>query len=403
MSVNSLGKNMLWTVISRIGAQAMLAVSNILLARYLGGSGFGEYAFMSAVLFVGNAFSSFGTDMILIRRISLTGDLSELPAGLAVQLSLSMVFIISVFAVSSFWEMTSFLPFFILALIPLSLFTISTIALRGARDMQGFSILHLLSAFLHLLSVVTLIVLVSGLEQFTALFLVAQIASALFGFALCYRRVRDFPVLWRFSWETMLGLLKASLGVAVIGTLRLVHEKLATILLPSLAGIHTTGLFSASSRVLDAGKLGHMAALTAVYPEMARVKGLRPHFQKEYGLLLAGAFVLSVLLYLLAPWIVRLLFGSSYASSAAALQILAWAIIPYFLVSHYSLAFIAIEVERPVLISLLAALLLLVTMLWGWAPLHGLRGAAWAVLCAEGAQAIFLWLQWRWHALSEST
>jgi O-antigen/teichoic acid export membrane protein len=333
MSVNTLGKNILWTVVSRFGAQAMLAVSNILLARYLGSSGFGEYAFMSAVLFVGNAFSSFGTDMTLIRRISLVGDFSDLPTGLAVQLLLSIIFIAGGVAVSSFWEITSFLPLFLVALIPLSFFTISTITLRGVQDMRGFSALHLVSAFLHLLAVFTLISVQAGLEQFTALFLAAQIVSALIGFVLCYQRVVDFPVSWRFSWAAMQVLLKASLGVAVVGSLRLLYEKLATILLPSLAGIHTTGLFSASLRMLDAAKLGHMAALTAVYPEMARVKGLQPHLQKGYRWLLAGAVVFSALLHLLAPSIMKLLFGSEYASSSAALQILAWAIIPYFLVS----------------------------------------------------------------------
>ncbi|MCC6985478.1 MAG: oligosaccharide flippase family protein, partial [Anaerolineales bacterium] len=60
-------KNIAWTVSSRYGAQGLGFASNILLARLLGADGFGEYALASAVLLVGNAFTNFGMDMILIR------------------------------------------------------------------------------------------------------------------------------------------------------------------------------------------------------------------------------------------------------------------------------------------------------------------------------------------------
>ena len=62
--------NIGWTVASRIGTQGIAVLSNVLLARYLGRDGFGEYAFISSILLIGNAFTTFGTDMILIRSLS---------------------------------------------------------------------------------------------------------------------------------------------------------------------------------------------------------------------------------------------------------------------------------------------------------------------------------------------
>src|SRR5689334_4317364 len=112
MSVNSLGKNIFWTVTSRFGSQVILAVSNILLARHLGGAGFGEYAFVSAILFVGNAFSTFGTDMILIRRIAASEDYSDVPAGLIIQLMISVLLIVVVFAFSPLLPATELLRIF---------------------------------------------------------------------------------------------------------------------------------------------------------------------------------------------------------------------------------------------------------------------------------------------------
>jgi O-antigen/teichoic acid export membrane protein len=154
-------------------------------------------------------------------------------------------------------------------------------------------------------------------------------------------------------------------------------------------------------RVLDAAKLGHMSALTAMYPEMAREKSFPKSIEKGYGLLLLTSFLFSVLLYLLAEPVIRLLFGEEFSSSAISLKILAWVIIPYFIVSYYSLAFVAVEIERPVLVSLTVSLAILVSLLYWWSPLYGLQGAAFAVLCAESIQAILLLFQWRQHAFSK--
>ena len=53
----SLLKNIGWTVVSRIGTQGIAVLSNVLLARYLGRDGFGEYAFISSILLIGNALA----------------------------------------------------------------------------------------------------------------------------------------------------------------------------------------------------------------------------------------------------------------------------------------------------------------------------------------------------------
>ena len=49
-----------------------MALFTILLARSLGASGFGGYAFMASVVVIGNVLTTFGTDMHLIREIAVT-------------------------------------------------------------------------------------------------------------------------------------------------------------------------------------------------------------------------------------------------------------------------------------------------------------------------------------------
>src|SRR5690348_10935688 len=88
-----LGRNSLWLLAARIGTQGLAVLFTVLLARRLGANGFGEYAFMAAVIFIGNTLTTFGTDMLLIRDIAARDDFSRLPAALFLQLALSVLFI----------------------------------------------------------------------------------------------------------------------------------------------------------------------------------------------------------------------------------------------------------------------------------------------------------------------
>jgi O-antigen/teichoic acid export membrane protein len=384
-------KNILWTAGARYGSQALAVVSNLLLARYLGGAGFGEYAFMTAAVLIGNAFSTFGTDMILIRRISSANDFSDLSTALVLQLSISVVFILLAFLLAPLLPVQRPLLIYVFALLPLSFFTVFTSMLRGVQKMEKFSALHFASALMHLLSVLLLLSSRGSVESLAFYLLGVHVLGAAFGFFLC----RGISGHWTFAARRLPALMKSSARLALIGTLRLLYEKIPLTLLPMLTTLNETGLFASSARTVDAAKLGHLSALTAVYPEMARTQSAGAHLRRSGLWLLAAAVLISLALFFFAESILLLLFGSEFVSSAAALRILAWTVIPHFIVSYYSLAFAAVEREAAVLPALGCAFLILVPLLILLVPLYGLRGAAASILISEIAQAALLWSHWR--------
>ena len=389
-------KNITWIVSARYVAQGLAVASNILLARYLGVDGFGEYALASSVLLIGNAFTNFGMDMILIRRLASENETSLLADGLWLQLSLSALYIAAVFLFGFFVPVPDSLKTYILTLLPLSFYSIFTIKVRAHQQMGIFSIFQVLTAFLQLLAVLFLWLLRGDVKTFVVTLFIAQTLVASWGFTYHVSRF----TLWHFSFQRSMSLLKDSARMAVIGTLRLVYEKITIILLPSLAGLSMTGIFSAASRVMDAGKLGHFSAFTAMYPEMARdanfskqLKGLRP--------LLGAAFLISILLFFFAEPIIRFLFGIEFLPAIFPLKILTWVVVPYVLVTYASLGLIALGFEKPILTSLLFALAALLALLAAFTPRFGLAGSAAAVLFAELLHAALLWRQWRMHVLSK--
>ncbi len=99
---------------------------------------------------------------------------------------------------------------------------------------------------------------------------------------------------------------------------------------------------------------------------------------------------------------IRFLFGAEFISSVQPLRIMIWVIVPYVLVTYTSLGLVALGFEKPVLSSVLTALVCFADLThrsqlcirFEW------RGGC-AVLFAEIVHAALLWYQWRMHVISK--
>jgi len=412
-----LGWNALWMILSRFGAQGLAVVFTVLLARRLGSAGFGEYAFIAAVLFVANALTTFGTDMLLIREIAAQSDLSRLPAALIVQLVLSILFI----AVA--WTFGKWIPnqspgtitalkIYSLALIPLAFFTVFTTALRGVQRMDTYSLLSLIVSALQ----VGVVLLPNiNIVSLAILLLSVQTLAALIAGSFCFRTIPHFRQSWRFTsfspFETfgrtaLSSLLKEAAPISWLASLGMIFQRLNIYMLSMMSGAMETGIYSAAFRAVEASKTAHLAVFAALYPAMAEGLSLRAatastsplwgSAQRErpamtyLGLLLAGAAIISLILSVFARPLVILLYGIEFTASANVLQILAWTLIPFTVNTYLTLSFLASGREGLVGRALTVSLLgLLILNLW-WIPAKGPEGSAWAALVAECIQSAFL-------------
>jgi len=397
-----LSLNSLWLLLARIGGQLGLAVSTIILARGLGSAAFGEYAFIVSVVFVGNVLTTFGTDMLLIREIAATNDLSDLQPALLIQLVLSGAFI-GVAVLSTLLlpgrdpAVAVSLRVYSLSLIPLAFFTVYTTALRGRQQMLAYGTLNVAIAVLQVLVSLWVLWQHGNLVELAVLLLLVQVIAALLAGLTCAAVLQEHLPFWLPSPRRLTPLLRASVPIALLGLLGVIYQRLSLLALPALAGAAATGWFSASARVVEAAKIGHVAVLTALYPMMAEARGAgvgawSKAFRVPWLVLLAGAILASTTLYFLAAPLVHLLFGPEYAASISILRILTWMLVPYTLNSFLTLAFLARHEESAVVKALtLSTVVLLILTIW-WTPQAGAVGAAGAALCAEITQALFFLL-----------
>jgi O-antigen/teichoic acid export membrane protein len=400
-----------WLTASRFAAQALMVMFTLLLARRLGSEGFGSYAFIAAVVLIGNALTTFGTDMHLIRGIAANGDLSALPAALAIQLGLSTLFIAAVWLAAPHLpnqsaEAIRALEVYSLALLPLAFFSIFTTALRGKNQMGAYAALNVASAILQVALIGFLLGPGGSLTTVAVLLLAAQVAVAILAGLLCAWRIPGFAAELRYGAHhvgtglprpymvhiEILPLFQASAPVALLAILGILYQRLSLLMLPALGGVLLTGWFAAAARSVEAAKLFHVSAFTALYPEMSQAEP-RKDFRASFRLLLAGAAGIALGLTLLAGPIVRLLFGADYLAVIPAMRVLAWALVPYTVTTFLSLGFLAAGRERLVLRGLIAGLVTLAALNLLLVPRAGLPGASWAFLAAETVQAGVLALQ----------
>ena len=397
-----IARDSLWLLIARVGAQVSLMVVTYLLARRLGAAGFGEYAFLAALIMTGNVLTTFGSDMHLIREIAAEGNFSDVPSVLIVQLALSFLFIGLIFLVAPYLPHQTptsalALKIYSLALIPLAFFTVFTSALRGAEEMTAYALMNFLLPLLQAIAIFFFIQRGTSLVTLIYLLLVVQMLGAILGGILCRITI---PQMWsgfHFTPGRIVSLFRACLPIALIAIAGIVFQKMSLAMLSFMSVAATVGVFSAALRVSEAARMGHVAVFTVLYPAMANARRDQPSenaLKYSWLLLLAVSAAGSLLLFLLAKPIVDIFFGAEYGASVAVLKILALALIPYTVNAYLSLTLLAKKQEQIILRVMVVSLLALFALNLWLIPRVGEVGAGEAVLVTEIVQAILFSLAW---------
>ncbi len=397
--------NSMWLLVARVLTQALLVALTLIIARRLGEDGLGRYAFIAAVVAVGNTLTTFGLDTALIRQVARarSAAVDLISGALWLQIGLSLVFILAVGAAAVGLPLESAearLALFAasLSLIPLAFSTVASAILRGFERMDLYLLFLLLTALLQTLGVALALGGGGGLVAISVALVAAQAAGALIAGGLCLWRIPGFALRWRWGWPAVRGAARVGALLALLMALGALYQRLGLLLLPLLAGDSVAGWFSAAARVVEAAKIIPYAAFGALFPAMMQPlaeSGRRAG--RVWLVVLAAMLAAALILNGLAAPLVRLLYGPRYEPSIPALAILAWTLLPYTLSARLSLDLVTAGQERWAAAATALALGVAVLLYGLLSRSLGLIGACWAALGAESAQA-GLMLSARWLA-----
>lgn len=378
---NSLGWNSFWLLLARVTTQGLNVLFVALAARRLGVTVFGEFNVLAAVVILGNAFTTFGTETLLVRETSKLGQISPLASRtFGLQLALSALFWLTAFLVHA----SPALLVYTLSLFPLALTSVTGALLRAFERMDLYWAISLLGG----LTQCAAIYFSPNLPTLCLLLFIGQILVALLAYRLCSASLPDFRL---FPSIDVFPLLRVALPFAAMTTLSVLTSRLGIFAVSTFAGNPETGLFASSVRVTEALKLGHYAILGASLPMLSRgAMDSFAHFRSSLWMMLAVSALLAGVAAFLARPLSVLLFGAEFASASDVLVILVWSLVPYTVGAFISVALVARGRETDLLKAMSIALLAFVLLYFFLTRQHGMVGAAWAALVGESIQAVIL-------------
>ena len=406
-----IGANASWLLAGRAVSQLLTILVTILIARRMGDAVLGQYALISSVIFLFNGISTLGTDVLLVRESAARRDFSYFVPALVVQLAISAVAILLIYAITPLWaqqaDVIAPMRIYSLSLIPLAFFTVFGASLRGKEEMGAYSILTVLLLLLQVVGILLLPRKLTGIGELMAILLFAHVAVAGVAAILASAKLPDLKTIWRTNREPIGNVLRGGAAIAAFGILATAYQRLSLYFVGSMLDAASTGWFAAALRVVEAPKFVHVAVLSALLPTMsqAHVSKEGEQYARVFGLSFGGLAAFSaafaVVVFLFAAPLTWFLFGAEFAATAEVLKLVVWTLIPFAISQTLATRLLAANQERKIIASLLAAIALLSFLCWLWIPGRGSLGAAWAMLLSEivlAATLFAFWTRKTWRA-----
>ena len=398
MILKQLGINSLWLLFARVLTQGLSVLFIAIVARNLGVRIFGQYTILASIVYLGNVFTTYGVDVLLIREMARERQITQLAStALWVQIYLSLLWCV-IFLIGSFpfltRELTVTLFLYNLSLLPLAFYTVCSSTLRAFERMDLFMGINLCGALLQVLGALMLVKTSYNLPLLCIWLVTAQVVTALVGVFLCKAYVPAFSLQIKPVFGDVMKLIRSGWRIALFSPLGLLSQRLNLFMLSSLVGDVSTGWFSAPARLVEGLKLGHFAVTNSLMPSMSRPvspEGQKTHKFSFYGLLL-WSFVVAIIVTFMANPIVSIIYGIAFVPSVAILKIIIWVLIPYTFSIYFSLTLIMRGAEALVLNANLICLIIAAGLYLFLIPRFGVHGAAWGTLSTEVLQAATLFI-----------
>ncbi|KAA3647809.1 MAG: flippase [Chloroflexi bacterium] len=400
--IKQLAGNSAWLLLARVSSQGLGFIFAVLLARFLGEKGLGQYSFITTSIFLGNTVSSFGMDTLLIREIARREKVDRQLIGNAIwlQVGISIIYIVVLQSLAnqlpfSTTEAITAIRVYSLALIPLAFFSVFSAILRGAERMDLFFLMNLGGAVFQIGLGIIILLNGAGILAIASLLLLTHFLSAILAGWLSRRYTKDFAIDWGITKNKIIDFSRQCLPFAALAVVGLLLQRMGIFSLSFIASERETGIYSAALRIIEGSKLIHFAFLGALLPRLATLQG--NHDRKESMRQLGGSgfwflFVTGVAIALLitvtAPNIIKWLYGEEFRAAILVLQIGIWVLLPYAWTAKQSVQLVATGHECKVVwahtVTFVAALVIYPTLVLKLAG----AGAALALVATELILAI---------------
>lgn len=398
-----LGRNTLILLTSNAGSAVLSFLLSVLIGRALGQGGLGVYATALAWVFPLSLIAEFGLGTLITRDVAQQpkNAVDYLQTTTIVRLWLGGGLTIALVAFAPLLSQDAEVIRGIQISAPLVLimpfFGAFTAVFRAKQAMWPIPPLNL--GMLIAQVILTILVFVNGGGVLAALAVntftsTGQLAAAWWVWRRWFAPVESQPKSHKHHLHT-LSLLKRAWPFALAAVLAALSARLGTILLERLTDTSSVGYYAAATRFVEAGRVIPNALFGALFPALAALSAqpeiMRQNFRRVMTGLTGFGLVMGIGFSLLAPPILNLTYGATFAPAVQTLQLAMWSLLPGLLRGGQTLYWYAIGQERFVNWVTGGVLIIQVALSLWLIPAHGAEGAAVISLITETIAFAILW------------
>lgn len=393
-------RNTSWMIIG----QASMAISlfmNIWLARYLGPKNLGTLSYILAFVGLFGFISALGISDILIRDLVKYPEKRDELMGTAFGLLSIGGFIAFLCAfISAFiFEPSGMVRNLIIVYSTTFLFSpVNVISAYFQATVQakknafaqiiGIIIVAIFKAFLILSG--------KGIIWITFAFVLDFIVGAIL-YIINYKKSGLNMREWTFSGALAKSLFSISYLLMLNSVAGFILLRIDQVMIKFYLGTVSVGMYAIAVKLSEVWYFIPGIICASVFPAIINAKKFDEQMylerlKKLYIFLGGGAFLIAIPIVILAPWIIKLLYGAAYLTSVPILQIYIWSGVGFFLSLGINRYFLTENRLKPIFwyntLAAVVNILLNVILI----PRIGLTGAAWATLISYSIYPILAFL-----------
>lgn len=396
-----IASNTFFLSLADVANKVMMFVFYLVAARHLGVERFGVLCFAIAFVTMLSVFSDLGLGIVTVRELARDRDYGRRQVNIALAIKFVAALIVIggiVIAINLMGlpaEKIKVVYISTVFVIEAAFTTYFANVFQGLEKMYFTTLSRILQGGVLVIGVLLLRAMPAQVENYALLYVLAGFTAVVFAGIAAFFLIRPFP---DFNFKRWGGILRQTLPIGLAVIFVSFYYWNGTTLLAKLRNDEAVGAYSAAFRLVWGGMFIPLSFSSSIYPFFARLYvsdplRLQQILSQALRYITVVALPIGVLGMLLARPLIFLIYGTKYTVAITPLMILAWwsaAACFSSLISNY---FIAINQSREMTFQ--SALSLGVNLLGNFLLIwrFGAVGAAVAIVCAEVAGVVYLWLR----------
>jgi O-antigen/teichoic acid export membrane protein len=384
-------KNTFYLALSEGISMVILFLISVLVARNLGDTVYGQFAFVLAFAQIWQVIADFGLTMIAVREISTSSqNTSKLLNNL---LSLKIIIGLATYILIFASAFIIHKPFFIKELILIAglyliIYTTAELLRAVFRAQEKFKYEAFVKITQHLLLFILIAIAINSGNLIFIIWSYVIAASYALGLTiyLIYKKITHLS----FSWDSLLinKLLKEAWPLALANVFVIIYFRIDTVMLSLLVGDQPTAWYNAAYLLIFSLTFVAYILIMSVYPKLSQLAKssltqCRRLYRQTLYLMFCAGFLILGLASLLAKWLIPYFYGQQFTPAIQVFYVLALAVFFSFLSHVWLYTLNALGRQSSYALATGFGVLLNIILNFYWITKFSYIGAAWATVLTE--------------------